>query len=546
MNYWIKCLKYLNSSKRMSYVEFIKKQIKCITLVAISSISTVLFPSLVSKIIDYGIGKEDTYNIYIYCICLGITGIMMLLSEYAYQMFFYRFSQKFMLEIKELFLDKLLKTNINFWSKHTVGDMFKILEDDIATIESLFTSSISGIVSNTFIIIGVASYLIYIHKLIGILLIIFTVIIVMFQKKYGKKIENFVYPLREEVAFFSSYTNEVLNNIINIEMNGNAKKVYKEYCEKNHSIVNQTLKQLKMVTFLKSIISSYSVFGLFIVMIIGAYAVINEEISVGGLVSLTMYIQWLLGPVAALGNQYVEFKSNIPIFKRIFDVMDSEDIVYEGNVLREKMQGSLELIDVSFGYTKNKKIFDNFNLQINSGEVIGIIGKNGCGKTTIFRLLMKLCEVNTGYILIDGLPIKEYKVDYLVQQIGCLLQEEFMISGTLRSILDLEGENPDQTILTMMNDFCLEVSNFPNGLDTMIKENNSNLSGGQVQKIALVRLFLQDKAIYLLDEPTAAIDVYSESKICKSIKKYLNNKTALIITHREEILSICDRKILID
>lgn len=194
----------------------------------------------------------------------------MIISEYAYQMSFYKFSQRFVMENKELFLEKLLKTNIKFWSKHTAGDMFKILEDDIAAIENMFTCSISAVISNTFITIGVASYLIYIHRIIGFLFIAFTLIIVLIQRKYGKKLENFVYPLREEVAVFSSYTNEVLNNVTNIEMCGTEKKVYTNYCNKNQGIVKKTLQQLRMVTFLRSIISSYSVCALFAVMIIGA------------------------------------------------------------------------------------------------------------------------------------------------------------------------------------------------------------------------------------------------------------------------------------
>ena len=546
MKYWIRCLRCLHDSGRMRYAEFGKKQIQCIVLVLISSIATIMFPNLVSKIIDEGIGIGELTNIYKYSIFLGTTGVIMIISEYAYQMSFYKFSQKFILEIKELFFSKLLKTNIAFWSKHTAGDMFKILEDDIAAIENMFTRSISSIISNVFILIGVTSYLIHMHRKIGFFLIIFTVIIVWIQKRYGKKLENFAYPFREEVAMFSSYTNEVLNNIINIEMCGIKEKVNENYCEKNKKIVKKTMQQLKLITILKSIISSYSICSLFVIMMIGAGEVLVNKMSVGDLVSLTMYIQWLLGPIVVLGDAYAEFKSNLPIFERIFNVIDSKDIVYEGQIYpKSQMIGEIEIRNIKFSYMQGKEVFHDFLLTVQPGQTLGITGKNGCGKTTIFRMILKLCEPESGDVIIDKIPVKNYATSYLSSQIGCLLQDEFIISGSLREVIDVEQMHSDYEILSIMEDFCLNVEEFSEGLDTRIGENTSNLSGGQVQKISLARLFLQDKAVYLLDEPTAAIDLGAEEIICCSIKKYLEGKTAIIITHREKILSICDRKLLI-
>lgn len=343
MKYWIRCLRCLHDSGRMRYAEFGKKQIQCIVLVLISSIATIMFPNLVSKIIDEGIGSGELTSIYKYSIFLGITGAIMIISEYAYQMSFYKFSQKFILEIKELFFSKLLKTNIAFWSKHTVGDMFKILEDDIAAIENMFTRSISSIISNVFILIGVTSYLIHMHRKIGFFLIIFTVIIVWIQKRYGKKLENFAYPFREEVAMFSSYTNEVLNNIINVEMCGIKEKVNENYCEKNKKIVKKTLQQLKLITILKSIISSYSICSLFVIMMIGAGEVLANKMSVGDLVSLTMYIQWLLGPdreqLRVIDKIYKEYR---------FAERDIEITLLENHIFKKtKCSGGVDGIHIS-------------------------------------------------------------------------------------------------------------------------------------------------------------------------------------------------------
>ena len=301
MEYWMKCLRLLHKSRRLRYDEFFRIQLKCIFFVVVSSLSTVVFPSFVSKIIDQGIGARNFTNICLFSFLLMLSGVVMVVANYAYQMSFFKFSQKIVLELKEMVFEKLLKTNINFWSEHSAGDMLKILESDISAIQSMFTRSISTIVSSSFMFLVVAGYLIYLHFTIGVLLIITTLIIIFVQREFGKRLEKIVYPLRDEIGRFTAFSNQVLNNIINIEMVGDTERISKQYICMNKSIIQSSIKQIRMVTVLQNFISSYSIFSLFIVMFIGAKAVIEGSMTVGALVSLTMYTQWLLGPLMSLG-----------------------------------------------------------------------------------------------------------------------------------------------------------------------------------------------------------------------------------------------------
>lgn len=147
MYYWIKCLQYLNGSSRLRYLDFTLQQIKCIIFVLIYSVSSIIFPSYISKIVDLGISNRNIGDIANYTITMLIVGCTMVAFQYLYQVSFYKFSQRFVSEIKEMVFEKLMNTNVAFWSKHKVGDMFTVLEEDISSIESLFTKSISGILS---------------------------------------------------------------------------------------------------------------------------------------------------------------------------------------------------------------------------------------------------------------------------------------------------------------------------------------------------------------------------------------------------------------
>lgn len=546
MYYWIKCLQYLNGSSRLRYLDFTLQQIKCIIFVLIYSVSSIIFPSYISKIVDLGISNRNIGDIANYTITMLIVGCTMVAFQYLYQVSFYKFSQRFVSEIKEMVFEKLMNTNVAFWSKHKVGDMFTVLEEDISSIESLFTKSISGILSNTLIAVGISAYLIYIDKTIGIILILLTFSFALIQKKYGKKIEAYVVQLREEIADFSSYTNEILNNVNHIEMAGEVKRAYSGYCKKNRSVVEKAIKQLRMITVLFSIVSSYSVIIIFVVLLMGAQRVLSGTMTVGVLFSLIIYVQRMFGPINSIGSEYISFKKNIPIFRRIFEVLDNKEVIQEGNYTPDlDLSGKISVNRIDFSYEESNQILKGLSLEVQPGEVVGIVGKNGCGKTTLMKLFTKLCVPQKGEILIDEVIIGDYQTDYLHHQVGCLLQSEFILSGSLRDVLDTKNRYSDHEIIETMKEFCLAIKDFPDGLDTMIKENSLNLSGGQVQKIALIRLFLQNKSIYLLDEPTSAMDIEAEKVICNVIRRKLEGKTALIITHREQILNICDRKIML-
>lgn len=548
MKYWLQCLKTLHITGRVEYKKFIWAQSKAILLVIIASLSTILFPRLVSYIIDKGIGERSFHNIYLLILLLGLNGIVMILSEYAYKMSFYNISQRFIVEIKELLFERLLHTNICFWSKQTSGDMFKILEDDVSSVQDLFSRTLSNVISSVIMAIAIIMYLLVTQKEVGIILVVITFIIVCIQRLLGKKIERQSFSIRDKMGDFSAFTNEALHNVVNIEMTGRSSDTYQKYCNSNRIIIKEEISRMRSITSLQSIISSYNICSMLITMLIGAGNILAGKMTVGSLVGLMMYTQWLLGPIMILGNAYSQFKSAMPSFDRILNVLETKDVVMEGTRFSEKnLSGLIQFENVTFRYdSKSTCRLRNFNLLVNPGEILGITGKNGIGKSTIFRLLLKMCNVSDGNIFLDGIAIENYNLDYLTGQIGVLLQHEYMFRGSLRQIIDAQQAHTDREIELMMDKFCLRVEEFPQGLDTMINENSTNLSGGQKQKIALVRLFLFDKSIYLLDEPTAAMDLKSEMIVCNSIHELLKDKTAIIITHREKILSICNNTIFME
>lgn len=524
--------------------DYVSRLLICIFFMVIYTSASLAFPSFITIIIDKGVSANNTRNIILYsCEMLGI-GVIMIVFQYLQRMGFYKLAQRIILSLKEKLVKKILLTNLNFWKEHKAGDIFTILESDVSQLETMFTTTISDILVNFFVVIGISGYLIYINRVIGILVVFLAVTFSFVQRKIGRKIELSMYVLREKVGDLSSYTNEILNNVISIQGADFGKIVTDKYNKKNKEVIVSSIHQLKIISYTQIVGMVFNTLGIFIVLIVGAMRVRLGTMSIGLLFSLTIYVQRVYGPVVSLGDAYITIRNTIPIIDKIYAVLGTEELIKSGNKRKNtSVEGKIEFRDITFAYDKNERggVFSNLNIIAKPGQNIGIVGENGSGKTTLLKLLMRVCEPNQGKILLDDIDIKEYELEYFREQFAYMLQNPYLMSGKLRDILNPFGKNiADAQINQMIAYFGLNMERFEQGLDTEIGENKLDISGGEAQKISLIRLFLEEKPVYILDEPTAAIDMESENFICDKLKNLLQGKTAFIITHREKILEICD------
>ena len=217
--------------------------------------------------------------------------------------------------------------------------------------------------------------------------------------------------------------------------------------------------------------------------------------------------------------------------------------VISGNVtLSTPLKGDIEFRNISFSYTEGTEVLKDFNLRVKSGSILGIVGKNGSGKTTIGRLLTRVCSPTSGKILIDGINITEYDFDYYQNQIECVTQENFILPE------ELENMNCDMKFKEEFTEFTQRLNFIERRLDRAanifrLKENSLNISGGELQKVSLFKAYKSNKPICILDEPTSAIDTCSEDKVIEFIDEKFKGRTLIIITHKPQILKICDKVI---
>lgn len=532
-------IKSINAMLQIPLKTYIFKQLKCLIFMVLYTIFSLAFPGFISVIVDEGIKSRDIGKILFYCGLMLCCGILMIVFQYLQKISFYKLAQEIVYSIKHTVFERLSERNLKFWSKYQVGDVLRVLENDINDIQNLLTSTISNLVINFFVAVGIGIVLIIINPLTGIAVLILSFVFAHIQRKLGSKIQGGMIALRTEMGELSSVTNEALNNMPVIQMAGLEELEKQRFDLKNKNVIRKFISQMKRITISQLIGMLFNVLGIFVVLGAGAYEVLNGKLSIGVLFSMTIYVQRLYGPIVTLGTEYINIKNTKPMIDKVQKILANKDSVLEGNKLWAKVRGQIEFVNVNFSY-ENKKVLHDFSMKIGEKSTVGIIGENGSGKSTIIRLLSKLCIPQKGMIYLDGLAINEISYESIKSNIEIIPQESFLPYGTVRNIMGINSKEKERILYELMEELGIPLVKFPEGLEAKISENASNLSGGEVQKLSLIRGLLQDKKVYILDEPTAAMDLESEKEFCKIIKKYLADKTVLIVTHRREVLSVCD------
>lgn len=532
-------IKKFNILLQMPIKTYIFKQLKCLMLMVIYTIFSLAFPGFISVIIDKGIKSSDVELILIYCGLMLICGVLMILFQYLQKVSFYKLAQEIVYNIKHTVFERLSERNLKFWMKHQVGDVLRVLESDIENIQNLLTSTISNLIINLFVAVGITLVLVFINPLIGITVLFMALIFAHIQKKCGVKIQDGMTALRSEMGELSSITNETLNNISVIQMAAFTELEKERFDLKNKNVIQEFIAQMKRITVTQLIGMSFNVLGIFVVLGVGANEVLKGRLSIGVLFSMTIYVQRLYGPIVTLGTEYINIKNTKPMIDKVQKILEDEDSILGGENVWTEIKGRIDFVNVNFKY-EDKWILHNFMMKIPENTTMGIVGENGSGKSTIIKLLSKLCTPLSGFIYLDGIPIEKIAYESIKRNIAVIPQESFLPYGDLKSIMEIDSKEKENMMYELMEKLGISLEKFPEGLNTEISENMGNLSGGEVQKLSLIRGLLQNKKIYILDEPSAAMDLESERSLCDIIKKYLDDKTVLIVTHRREILSVCD------
>lgn len=290
--------------------------------------------------------------------------------------------------------------------------------------------------------------------------------------------------------------------------------------------------------------------GTYIAIYFGGINVLEGEMSVGQLVQFVTYSGYLYGPLSWMTHLPRSVMQMITSLNRIYDVLDEEPMLADREDSKAfPIKGAFEFEDVSFGYQTYEPVLENITFSVKPGEMIGLVGASGTGKSTLINLIMRLYDVDQGSITLDGCDLRDIQMESLHSQIGVVLQETFLFSGSI--LANIRFARQDATLEEVIqaakaanaHDFICKT---PDGYNTYVGEHGYNLSGGERQRIAIARAILNNPRILILDEATSALDTESEFLIQQALDRLVKGRTTFAIAHRLSTLRNADRLVVID
>jgi subfamily B ATP-binding cassette protein MsbA len=280
-------------------------------------------------------------------------------------------------------------------------------------------------------------------------------------------------------------------------------------------------------------------------------SVMNNDLSNIGVIAMFVQMtQMLFRPLRQLADKFNTLQMGMVAANRVFDVLDTEtSIVDNGTVEVSDVNGVIEFKDVHFSYVEGEEVLKGISFKVNPGETVAIVGSTGAGKSTIINLLSRFYEINSGQILLDGVPIDSYKLDNLRDKIAIVLQDVFLFSDSILNNITLNNTNISKAEVEKaaaeigVIDFINEL---PNSFDYNVKERGVMLSTGQRQLLAFLRAYVSNPDILILDEATSSIDSYSEQLIQDATEKITKNRTSIVIAHRLATVKSADKIIVMN
>lgn len=331
---------------------------------------------------------------------------------------------------------------------------------------------------------------------------------------------------------------------------GNEKREIEKFSSASKALADVAVENEHIWALLYPVIGFFMGSGNFIVLFFGGKMVIDGTMSAGELWSFTLLLSYVYKPLdwfAYLPRWIADVTTSLV---KIYEVLDEKPQVGDmKNAEKYPISGEIEFDGVGFGYKSYEPVLKDVDLKIKPGEMIGLVGHSGAGKSTMINLVMRLYDVDSGVLKIDGKDIREFDQYYLRENMGVVFQETFLFSGTVYDNIAYAkpSAEPEEIFAAAKaanaHDFIIELKD---GYNTVVGENGYNLSGGERQRVAMARAILRDPKILILDEATSALDPETESNIQQALGRLVKNRTTIAIAHRLSTLRHADRLVVLE
>ena len=460
-----------------------------------------------------------------------------------------RLSQRVVYRLRSELFGKVISLPIPYLDNHSHGDLMSRMTNDAENVSNVISSSLSSLFSGVLTLIGTVIMMLSYSVPLTLLTCLTVVLSVLVTRFLSKLMRRYYLKRQELLGQLNGIVEEKVSAGKTVTAYNLQDATIRGFADTSDALTRTGIIADVIGNAMGPLMNMLNNFSFVIVAAFGAYFALKGVISVGVISAFIIYSKQFSRPINELAQLYGQIQTAMAGAERIFSVLDAESEDKSGSEKLPVTDGVIEFKHVNFSYVPGKQVIYDFNLKVEAGKKIALVGSTGSGKTTIVNLLMRFYELDSGVITVDGNDIQEISCDVLRDSVGIVLQDSVLFTDTVRNNLKYADPSiPDKKMIEAAESANCDkvVAALPDGYDTVLVGAGSNLSQGQRQLLTIGRAFLSYPLILILDEATSSVDTRTEQQIQNAMVELMKNRTSLIIAHRLSTIRDADEIVVME
>ena len=489
---------------------------------------------------DMFIKKEASMLLYIPLLLIGIY-LFKAVGRYIQSIFMAYVGQHVITRFRAMLLEKILYFDMEFLYLNRSGELISRLTNDLNRIQYFVSNLLPELFRESITVIALIAYVIYLnpelafYSLVVVPLVFYPIIMI------AKKLKKYSHRSQAKNADVVVRLTEVFNNSEIIKANATEGYEMERFEKENWKFFKINMKAVYVGQLISPIMELIGAVGLAAVIYMGGKSVYDETMSVGEFTAFLTAVGLVFQPIRRIGSIYSKIQDAIAASERIFEILDRENVVLDGELVLDEPIREIALKEVDLYYGE-KQVLEQITLSVKEGQNIALVGDSGGGKSSLVNLLIRFYDASRGVVTINGQDIKEYTQQSLREQIAIVSQRVYIFQDTLAANVAYGHAIDEERVIDALKhaDAYDFVMNLPEGIETVMEEFGANLSGGQRQRIAIARAIYKNASLLILDEATSALDNESEKRIQEALSEYTKDKITITIAHRLSTIEHAD------
>ena len=458
--------------------------------------------------------------------------------------------QNIMHRLRQHVYSHMLGLDLAYFHENPSGKLVTRLTNDVQNMHEMFTSVIVTLFNDAIRIVGILILLYWLNWRLALMMSLLLPIILFATIWFSRMARNVFREIRTTLAKINSYLQEAISGISLIQMFQREKDTENNFVKLNQEYFQSAMHQIKIFGIFMPLLDILASTATGIIIWYGGVQILKGQMTIGILVAFLYYMRLFFQPLRELSQKYSIVQSAMASAERIFQVLDTESkLPIAAKPFEPASTGTtLEFNKVTFGYNSANPVIHDLSLKVESGETVAIVGATGSGKSTLVNLLERMYDPDQGTIFLEGHDIRELDPQWLRNTVGLVMQEVYLIPGSIREniLLDLEMDESELKVILELAQLTEFINRLPEGVHSKIGEGNLDLSAGQRQLLAMARVLARNPEILVLDEATANVDSETEILVERAIEATLAKRTSIVIAHRLSTIRRADRILVMD